>query len=555
MISKRRHKVVLDSWVVDHANEQAGTSMVSVRRIDGVFVRYHLIAAKERKVGLPTFVLIHGIGVSARYFVPLAHELSKYGDAILFDLPGFGGLPKPNEPMNIKSFARTVARTLTTLAKEGRLSGQVIVLGHSMGAQVAMELAHIEPTLIDGVMLQGAPVNARERSLHEAALRFLQSSAHEPIKLGLIAARAYLLSGVAWFLETLPAMMNFAIEDRIEDYRGDLVISRGEYDSIAPRGWLAELCTSRGQDGRTRLVEVSGGAHSVIYKYADVVADELAQLGKAKKRADKWATDSPSPWIQLRVGEYEITEDGELPPLHRLRQAIETITDYALGAFIAVPRAIAADFSDDDEVAKTTSKIPLRGPLSGLECWTIPGVWEQPMAMSAIAEDIVARGGGMRMLPRLGNMMGPVPELAKIVEDRLEERDAKDVVLVAHSKGGLVGRRVMAGPQGHRIKAMVTLGTPFEGSPLANGILGRASRTSDLRPSAAEAEWQSQRLPQVDERITTISARWDEHVPRTKLAGAHNLVSKAVGHIRLLTSEDSRAMLMKVLTGIATPRS
>ncbi|WP_024331321.1 alpha/beta fold hydrolase [Winkia neuii] len=555
MIRKSRHKVVLDSWVVDQANRKAGTAAVSVRHIDGVFVRYHLVTAKSSVATPPTFVLIHGIGVSARYFVPLAHELSKYGNAILFDLPGFGGLPKPSEAMDIKSFARTVAATLKTLATEERISTPVVVLGHSMGAQVAMELARICPELVEAIMLQGAPVNARERSLHEAALRFLQSSAHEPIKLGLIAARAYLLSGVAWFLETLPAMMNFAIEDRIEEYQGELVISRGEYDSIAPRGWLAELCSSRGAEGRTRLVEVSGGAHSVIFKYADVVADELAQLAHARSRANKWATDSPSPWIQLRVGDYEIAEGGDLPPLHKLRQVVETATDYALGALVAIPRAVAADFSDaPDQVSKLSSKVPLRGPLSGLECWMLPGVWEQPMAMSAIARDIVARGGKVRMLPQLKNMLGPVPDLAKLVEERLRETDARGIVLVAHSKGGLVGRRVLAGPEGQRVRAMVSLGAPFRGSPLANGFLGTASHTSDLRPSGLEAEWQSQSLPQVDARIIAISARWDEHVPPTELPGAQNVVAPTIGHMRLLTSKQARALVIRALTAMATPR-
>ena len=41
---------------------------------------------------LTTFALVHGLGVSSRFFVPLANALAPYGRVLLFDLPGFHDL-------------------------------------------------------------------------------------------------------------------------------------------------------------------------------------------------------------------------------------------------------------------------------------------------------------------------------------------------------------------------------------------------------------------------------------------------------------------------------
>ena len=62
--------------------------------IDGRHVNVHELSVLRptdaEQPDLPTFVLVHGLGVSSRYFVPLAELLSRHGRVVVFDLPGFG---------------------------------------------------------------------------------------------------------------------------------------------------------------------------------------------------------------------------------------------------------------------------------------------------------------------------------------------------------------------------------------------------------------------------------------------------------------------------------
>ncbi|MBI2585742.1 MAG: alpha/beta fold hydrolase [Rhodospirillales bacterium] len=74
----------------------------------------------------------------------------------------------------------------------------------------------------------------------------------------------------------------------------------------------------------------------------------------------------------------------------------------------------------------------------------------------------------MPSLPRGGNVETRAAALARI----LDKSDARRLVLIGHSMGGLDSRLVAARMDpGRRVKAVVTLGTPHRGSPLADHAL------------------------------------------------------------------------------------
>lgn len=255
-----------------------------VRTRSGRWVRVHYLPGPH---GLPTpfghnsadpdFVLVHGIGVSSRYFVPLAEALSRTGDVYLMDLPGFAGLPRPRRALTIPQFAAALDGIVGELSLD-----RPIFVGHSMGAQVVTELlaggANTAEVLDEaGAVLVGPPVNVRERRLLPLVWRFLQSSRHEPSVIRRIAVAAYLSTGPYWFFAVLPHMMNYPIEERIRAIACPVSILRGEYDSVAPQAWIDLLARRAGaaattqRSGSCTHVTVAGAAHSVIYdQYKDV---------------------------------------------------------------------------------------------------------------------------------------------------------------------------------------------------------------------------------------------------------------------------------------------
>lgn len=85
-----------------------------------------------------TFILIHGIGNSARAWEKLVPMLPKDVRVIGIDLLGFGRSPKPEWAIyDAKRQARSVAATLLKM----RLSQRPILVGHSLGSLVSVEVA------------------------------------------------------------------------------------------------------------------------------------------------------------------------------------------------------------------------------------------------------------------------------------------------------------------------------------------------------------------------------------------------------------------------------
>src|SRR5690606_12966074 len=138
-----------------------GTVFVSRRE-----VHEHLTVAVtplEGPVGGPAFVLVHGIGVSSRYFRPLALELVRHGSVYLIDLPGYGAAPDPRTEVTLDGHADAVASLL-----RGLTARETVVVGHSMGAQVVVSLARRHPPLVSRLVLLGPTMEPGRRTAVQA---------------------------------------------------------------------------------------------------------------------------------------------------------------------------------------------------------------------------------------------------------------------------------------------------------------------------------------------------------------------------------------------------
>lgn len=209
------------------------------------------------------FVLLAGIGVASNYFVRLAADLNTAGSVHAIDLPGFGGVHHHDRRLGIDDFADMVEAVLDDLGLD-----DPIVIGHSMGAQVATEVA-ARRTSISTLVLIGPVIDADARSAKLQALRLAHSALYEPAAIRALVAASYAMCGPRWILHVLPRMLLYPIEQRIRDVQADTLIVRGDHDANCPRAW-AELLASHAPHGS--MVEVPGAAHSVMYKHAHEVA-------------------------------------------------------------------------------------------------------------------------------------------------------------------------------------------------------------------------------------------------------------------------------------------
>lgn len=168
----------------------------------------------------------------------------------------------------------------------------------------------------------------------------------------------------------------------------------------------------------------------------------------------------------------------------------------------------------------------------------VPGVYERWHFLRPIADALVAAGHPVHVVPSLGINARPIPVSAVRVLDFLRERDLRGVALVAHSKGGLIGKAAMLDDADGRIDRLVAVATPFSGTRMAEFTLVPALRTFRaahpvIRRLNAERE--------VNARITSIYPRFDPHIPEgSSLDGATNVELDVIGHFRVLEHPATR---------------
>jgi pimeloyl-ACP methyl ester carboxylesterase len=90
----------------------------------------------------PLVVLIHGVGLRAEAWGGQVDALSQTCHVIAVDMPGHGASAALASQPNLADFTDTIAAAL---------NGPAVVIGHSFGAMIALDLATRHPRLVNGV--------------------------------------------------------------------------------------------------------------------------------------------------------------------------------------------------------------------------------------------------------------------------------------------------------------------------------------------------------------------------------------------------------------------
>ena len=163
----------------------------------------------------------------------------------------------------------------------------------------------------------------------------------------------------------------------------------------------------------------------------------------------------------------------------------------------------------------------------------IPGVYENWQFMMPVIQAIHDAGHPVHVVTVLQRNKLKVPEAAKLVAQHLEEAGLRGAILVAHSKGGLIGKYTMLSldPE-HRIDRMISVCAPFSGSRYARYMLLPSLRIFSPRNALTlqmSREWA------INSRITSIYGPFDPHIPEgSVLPGATNIELPVAGHFKIL---------------------
>jgi hypothetical protein len=167
----------------------------------------------------------------------------------------------------------------------------------------------------------------------------------------------------------------------------------------------------------------------------------------------------------------------------------------------------------------------------------LPGVYETWHFLEPVGRYLHGLGHPVYVVPSFGRNLRPIAEMAELAGDFIQLHDLRDVAIVAHSKGGLIGKTLMlADDRGARIALMVAITAPFAGSDYAHLVPIRTLR--EFVPTHQTIVTLTGN-DEVNARITSIYSSWDPIIPNgSALAGATNLELPVTGHFRILDRAD-----------------
>lgn len=210
-----------------------------------------------------TYLLIHGIGMGRKVFGDLSVRLSRHGRVIAIDQPGYGDAPEPPRTPAIERTADFVASYLRHLDRE-----EVVVIGHSMGTQVAVEVAVRHPALVSKLVLVAPTVDARHRRALTQLARLAADLFGESPRVLLLGAREYLRAG-PHLRRKMTAMLIHRPERSYPRITAPTLVVRGERDLVSPRDWCDRVTAAI---PGASFVEIDGHRHETMIRDAQPAA-------------------------------------------------------------------------------------------------------------------------------------------------------------------------------------------------------------------------------------------------------------------------------------------
>ena len=225
------------------------------RRIGGV-INYKIVGD-----GI-NVVFLHGWGGNASAFLFVAERLKSFCRSIVVDFNGFGDTPEPDRPYSVGDYAGEV---LSVLEKEG--VKKAIIVGHSFGGRVALEIAGKFPDAVNGlVLVDSAGLKPRRKPSYYVKIllhKFLKKLGFR----GLKGSRDYrVLSFI--MKETFKKVVSYDQTYLLENINTPTLILWGKNDKETPL-YMANKLEKKIKDSKLILLE--GGHYAYVEDLANFV--------------------------------------------------------------------------------------------------------------------------------------------------------------------------------------------------------------------------------------------------------------------------------------------
>ncbi len=228
-------------------------------------------------------ILVHGLGMSSRYMIPLAKHLAPHVQVYAPDLPGFGLSDKPCHVLTVRELADALAAWMRANGLE-----RAALVGNSLGCEVLVELALAHPGCVDRLVLQGPTPDPDARGIVRQLLGFLAAALFERWSLVWVALTDYARSGVRRYVLTARSMIGNRIGEKLPRVAQPTLVVWGTRDYIVPSAFVRRMA---GLLPRGSLAVIPGAAHGINYSHPRAFAAVLLPFLLAPQ--DKPAASGP----------------------------------------------------------------------------------------------------------------------------------------------------------------------------------------------------------------------------------------------------------------------
>lgn len=214
--------------------------------------RVHARVGGPENPGGPPVVLVHGLGAAGRSVLPTARVLAATHRVLVPDVPG-------------------LAAPLVAWLDETLPDGEpVAIVGASLGAQVAVELAILRPERVAAVVLVGPSPDPTTRALPRLLWATRRDVPRErPALILAVHPADDLRAGPRRLWRTLRHLLAHPLADRLPLVRAPALALCDARDLICTAPWAAAVA-ARLPDAR--LATVPGAGHALAHNSPDAVA-------------------------------------------------------------------------------------------------------------------------------------------------------------------------------------------------------------------------------------------------------------------------------------------
>lgn len=232
--------------------------------------RIHSLRSQEESAGGVPVVFVPGLGASCRTMLPTARLVPAGRDVHVVDLPGQGDTAAPSRPLGLAEYAAVAAAWLDALRLE-----RAVLVGHSFGSQVLVELAAGRPAVLEGLVLVSPTVDPQARTIASQAGRLLLDATREPPGLLRLLLHDYSTTGLRGMGDQVRAAIRDRVEDKLPSIEAPTLVVRGARDPLVPERWAEQVASLL---PHARLVVVPHGTHAVQYQAPVAVAQALEEF-------------------------------------------------------------------------------------------------------------------------------------------------------------------------------------------------------------------------------------------------------------------------------------